>query len=219
MRNGEQAIDWSIREEGGQLGVWTLRLLAERLAVRVLRGLTDGPSQPSELEQRLPEVAHSGLMRQLDGLVLARAVARERISAVPPRAYYRLTDGGRASLPICAAAEYWERRWPSLVQEDGPCVWTLQLLADESTRAMLRALAGDPLRPIELDRRVSGVSRSATRRRLGYLLANGIVHRAHVNGEVRYELTAGAHRLGLITTLAARWELQWGRNLHLPPSL
>jgi DNA-binding HxlR family transcriptional regulator len=194
-----------------EAGLSTLRLLAKPWAVDLLDELIAGPRQPLELERRLPHLTHAGLMRLLGDLLAAGALARKRMTTVPPRAYYELTDAGRALLPIREGAEHWELRWSSLAHPGSPGTWTLHLLADSSTRALLQVLsAAAPLRPIELDQRLPGLGRSATRRRLGHLLANGLLSRKHIEGEVRYELTEAARRLDQITTLAARWEWQWG---------
>jgi len=85
---------------GGQLGVATLRLLAEGPTIRILRELTGGPSRPSDLERRLADVAHSALVRRLAELAQSGAVTHERIAGLPPRAYYSLTDAGHDLLRI-----------------------------------------------------------------------------------------------------------------------
>lgn len=193
------------------LGAWTFRLLGERWSVRLLRELTGGQLQPSELEQRLPDAAHSALMRGLRELEFARGIARKRISGVPTRAYYKLTDAGHMLLPIVEWAEDWERRWAvSLASPETPGRGTLRLLGDHGNRTLLRALAEDPLRPIDVDEHNLYLSRSATRRRLSYLRANGLLFRFREGGEVRYSLTVAARLLDPLAAFAAQWERQWG---------
>jgi DNA-binding HxlR family transcriptional regulator len=193
----------------GQLGASTLRLLSGRSAVRVLRALTDHPAQPSELAARFPDLTRSLLMRRLGELTRAGAVKRIRVADVPPRAYYAVSDAGRDLPPVFDAAVRWERRWSSLARPDEPGTWVLGVLADEANRTILLALADGPLRPIEIDHHLSGLARSATRRRLRDLLADGILIRTHHGRRVRYALAPGARRLGLITVLAARWAWEW----------
>lgn len=94
----------------GQMGLVTLRLLAEKSTVEVLRELTDGPLRPKELGLRLPNVAHSTLVERLAGLVGMGAVTRERVVELSPRAYYSLTSAGRALLEIPDVAARWERQ-------------------------------------------------------------------------------------------------------------
>jgi DNA-binding HxlR family transcriptional regulator len=203
-------------KENGQLGVSILRLLAEGSTIQILQELTNGPLRPNELEQRLPDVAHSALMRRLAELAQKGAVTHERIAGLPPRAYYSLADAGQALLQIPEASERWERRW-SQARRDAPDAWPLRLLADERARAIMRMLADEPLRPIDLERRPPGVGRSATRRRLGPLLLGGILTRTQDDGQVRYALTPGARRLGLIKMLAAHWEWHWTKPGHPLP--
>jgi DNA-binding HxlR family transcriptional regulator len=191
-----------------QLGAATLRLLAERPTAQILRELIDGPQRPSELEQRLPDVAHSALMRRLADLAQWRAVRHERVRELPPRAYYSLTDAGRTLLEIPAASENWARRWSAQTRQDAPGAWALRLLADEHNRAILLELADEQLGPLELERRLPRYRRSATRLRLGRLTLNGILARSE-DRPVRYGLTAAAQELGSIAILAANWEWQW----------
>jgi DNA-binding HxlR family transcriptional regulator len=189
-------------------GAGALRLLAERLTVQVLLELAGGALQPSELEQRMPEATHAAVMRRLDELARAGALVRKRVPTVPPRAYYELTRAGRGLLSLAAAAEGWERNWSPQASAETHGRWVLQLLADKGNRTLLRVLAAEPLRPIEIDWRLD-LCRSATRRRLGNLVLDGIVSRRHVDGVVRYELTAAARRLEPIVWFAADWERRW----------
>jgi DNA-binding HxlR family transcriptional regulator len=204
--------------EGDRLGVSTLRLLAEGSTVQVMRELTGAPLRPNDLKRRLPDVAHSALMRQLAELAQKGAVRHERIAGMPPRAYYSLTDAGHALLRIPEASARWERQWLPQTRRHAPGARALRLLADERARAIVRTLADEPLRPIELERRLPGVGRSATRRRLGPLVLDGILTRTEENGQVRYALSASARRLGLIKTLAAHWEWQWAKPSHPRPA-
>lgn len=192
-----------------QLGLATLRLLAERSSACLLRALADRPLQPSNLEGSLPDLPHSAVMRLLGELTRAGALARERVSAVPPRTFYNLTAAGRELLPIFEAGERWERRWSSLARQGEPGTWAIGLVADTATRTILLALADGPLRPIEIDRYLPDLARSATRRRLSDLLAHGVLARSHQGQHVRYALTPAARRLGLISVLAGRWEWEW----------
>ncbi len=190
-------------------GACALRLLAERLTVQVVRELAGGALQPSELEQRMPEATHGAVMRRLDELERAGAIARKRVPDVPPRAYYELTGAGRGLLPLARAAEVWERNWSSQVSAETPGRWALRLLADDGNRTLLRALAVEPLRPTDIDGRLVDLCRSATRRRLGNLVLDEILSRTHRDGVVRYELTAAARRLEPIVWFAAGWEWRW----------
>jgi DNA-binding HxlR family transcriptional regulator len=219
--------------EGDRRGVSTLRLLAEGSTIRILRELRGGPLRPVELGQRLSEVGHSALMRRLGELVTRRAVVHQRIGGLSPRAYYSLAPGGSALLGVAGAAECWERQWPALTQlgakqsepaEPGSARWgpadsrpsgmrALGLLADERAMAIVRALAAEPLRPIDLERCLPEVSRAATRRRLGPLVQGGILVRADGGPPLRYALAESTRSLEPIAMLAAQWEWRWASSL------
>jgi DNA-binding HxlR family transcriptional regulator len=194
--------------ESDQSGASVLRLLAEKSTLQVLHELSDSPVRPSELEQRLPDLPHSALMRRLGELALTGAVTHERIVDTPPRAYYSLTDAGEALLQIAEASGRWGQRWPTEAHRCDPEAMALRLLADGHTRTILRALAARPLRPTDLHRLLSP-GKSVLYRRLQSLLVNGILARREHRGEVRYALTGDAHRLGFVALLAARWERRW----------
>jgi DNA-binding HxlR family transcriptional regulator len=194
-------------KQSGQLGASALRLLAEGPTVRILHELTGAPARPIELEQRLSSLAHSVLMRCLADLAQHGAVRHERVRELPPRSYYSLTDAGRALLEVAAASARWERRWWAPAPQDDSGGRALRLLADKHNWAIVLALADERLRPIDLERRMPGYGRSATRWRLGRLTLNGIL--ARTESPVRYGLTAATRELGSVTMLAARWEWQW----------
>jgi Rrf2 family cysteine metabolism transcriptional repressor len=185
----------------------TLRLLAERSTIQILKELTDAPLRPHELRSRLPGVAHSVLMRRLGELVRRGVVMHERSAGIPPRAHYSLADAGRILLQIPEAGARWERQWTPEAWREAPGAGAVRVLADERTRAIMQVLAGGPLRPIDLERRMPGMGRSATRQRLAPLVRNRILVRSEEDGQVRYALTAAGRGLESVATLAARWEL------------
>jgi len=210
---------------GDQLGVRTLKLLAEQWMVATLRGLAEGALRPAELERSLGDGGHATVMRRLRHLLDRELVSYEhrpglpphgRRAAVPRRAYYGLTEGGRMLLEVPAAGADWERRWragpprgASAAATDG--TFAIKLLADDHTREILLLLAGGPLFARELDERASGLGRSALRRRLRDLGLAGLLERSERGGGPRYELTAAARRLASVAGSAGCWESRWAR--------
>jgi DNA-binding HxlR family transcriptional regulator len=87
--------------------------------------------------------------------------------------------------------------------------WVLQLLADDWAVALMRELEAGPLRPLELQERLPGLSRSGSMRRLRELSLHGVVAREQRSGSpphVQYALTDRARELLEIAELAERWE-------------
>jgi DNA-binding HxlR family transcriptional regulator len=209
----------------GQLGVRTLDLLAEEWMVAILRGLAEGALRPTELERALPGAVHTTVLRRLRRLLDSDLVNYEhepgvppqaRTAAMPPRAFYTLTDAGRALREVTAEAGRWEQTWCSPVEVGGAAgSLAIKLVADHHTRAIALVLADRPLSPRELEARVPNLGRSALRRRMGELVLAGLLQRHGRPSAPEYALTPAARRLALVAMLAGRWEWQWSQ-LSLP---
>jgi DNA-binding HxlR family transcriptional regulator len=196
--------------QGGQLGVSILRCLAEEWTVPVLRELEAGSLRPSELEEHLPRAVHAALTRRLRDLRTHGVVRRHRSGGLSPRADYALSESAPALIAIAEAAERWARNCSPPDSGRRPAAkLALRLTADEMTRAILLALADEPLPPAKLDMRLPQIGRSAARERLRQLERAGIIRRADLNGRPHCSLTPSARRLSLIVILADRWERQW----------
>jgi DNA-binding HxlR family transcriptional regulator len=209
--------------EEDQLGVRTLKLLAEEWMVAVLRGLADGALRPAEFEHALPDAGHSAVMRRLRHLLDSRLVTYEHQPGLPPHArsapipheaHYRLTDAGRMLLEVPAEACRWEETWCPQDERRGPAgTVAIRLTADDHMRKLTLLLADGPLRTRDLDRRTPDLGRSALRRRLRELVLAGLLERRKRGRAPLYELTAGARHLALVAMLAGRWEWQWSRPI------
>lgn len=210
-----------------QLGVRALKLLAEESMVAVLRCLADGALRPAELEQRLPDVGHSVVMRRLRHLLESELVTYEhqpglpphaRSAGIPHEARYSLSDAGRMLLDVAAEASRWEEIWCSQAERHGPAgVLAVRLLADRYTREIMLLLADGPLCTKDLDKQAPDLGRSALRRRLRELIFAGLLEQRKRGRVPLYELTAGARHLALVAMLAGRWEWQWSRPQHPAP--
>jgi DNA-binding HxlR family transcriptional regulator len=195
--------------QSGQLGVSILRCLSEEWTIPVLRELEAGSLRPSELDEHLPRVAHAALTRLLRDLRAHGVVRRRRSGGLSPQADYTLSESAPALMAIAEAAERWARNCSPPDSGRRPATrLALRLTADEMTRAILLALADEPLSPARLDERLPQIGRSAARERLVQLERAGIVRRTNLNGPHR-SLTPSARRLSLIVILANRWERQW----------
>ena len=214
--------------ERGQLGLRALRLLAEDWMVSVMRGLTDGPIRPAELEGALPHAGHSVVVRRLRRLLDSELVSCERHSGVPPRpgiaaiprrVYYSVTDAGRMLLEVTAAADRWEQEWCSQLERGvPPGIVAIGLSANQRTRKIMLALADGPLAANDLQARLPEVRRTTLRRRLSNLILEGLLERQDVGHIQLYELTARARHLAMVAMLAGRWEWQWFRPADAVPA-
>ena len=83
-------------------GKWTLLLI---------RDLSEGRSRFCELERSLQGISPRTLSLRLRALEEEGIVARETYPEVPPRVEYRLTEKGRALLPIIDGMRTYGTRW------------------------------------------------------------------------------------------------------------
>lgn len=201
-----------VLQQPRHIGHATLDLLTEDWSVPILRVLMVGARRPSEVEQRLPGIPHSALMRRLRELEKLHLAEHAREAGLNPVARYTLTPAGRMILDVASAAERWELRW-SQTQEDG--MEALRLIADERTREILLALAPAPGRPRDLERAVA-LTRSPLCRRLGELSAIGVLKRIGGPNHASYQMTDSARDLMLVSMAAARWEWEWQPPEHSP---
>ena len=83
-------------------GKWTLLLI---------RDLSEGRSRFCELERSLQGISPRTLSLRLRALEEEGIVARETYPEVPPRVEYRLTEKGRALLPIIDGMRAYGTAW------------------------------------------------------------------------------------------------------------
>lgn len=78
----------------------TLELIGGKWRLLILFQLSGEALRPSELRRRIPDISEKMLIQELKALVESELVARQNYGEVPPRVSYRLTDQGRAVLPL-----------------------------------------------------------------------------------------------------------------------
>jgi DNA-binding HxlR family transcriptional regulator len=200
-----------------ELGLGTLRLLAEDCMLTVLAELSRGPVRTSDIETRAAGIPRWTAQRRLQSLARGGFVSavrdadarREHGRSGASQVRYTLTDLGRDYLlKVTAAAAHCEQTWcPSPPEQPGaPGLWVLGLVADPPTRALARALADAPLRTADLQVRLPHLRRSTLLRRLRTLPGRGVLIREEHGGEVRYALTDGARHLVIVPLRAAQCE-------------
>jgi DNA-binding HxlR family transcriptional regulator len=92
-------------------GSWALQQIANRHTHAIMMTLADGPLRPTELERRLPDLSHSGLMRRLAQLVKNATVVRLPDPDGRRLVHYRLTDEARRLGLLVMLAARWEWQW------------------------------------------------------------------------------------------------------------
>ena len=89
----------------------TLNVVGERWTILLLRDLSRGRKRYSELLQSLAGISTNLLADRLKRLEENGMVEQVLYSDHPPRAEYRLTDKGRAFLPVLAALKAYGEQW------------------------------------------------------------------------------------------------------------
>jgi DNA-binding HxlR family transcriptional regulator len=94
-------------------------IVCSKWTVLVLRDLAEGRSRFCELERSLAGISPRTLSLRLRALEEEGIVARRTYPEVPPRVEYRLTEKGRALLPLIEDMRRYGREW--LGVEDEAC--------------------------------------------------------------------------------------------------
>lgn len=90
----------------------TAGLLCRKWKPTILRELSDGePVRFNQLHARLTGVAHKVLTSALRDLERDGLVARRVVSDAPRHVEYRLTERGRALVPVIELMDAWGRRY------------------------------------------------------------------------------------------------------------
>jgi DNA-binding HxlR family transcriptional regulator len=77
----------------------------------ILLALAEEPLRLTELRDHLPGISTGVLSRHLQQMVDLDLLARQRFRELPPRVEYRLTERGRALLPIIGSLTRWGLRY------------------------------------------------------------------------------------------------------------
>ena len=97
----------------------TADLICGKWTILVIRDLAEGHSRFCELERSLAGISPRTLSLRLRALEEQGIVSRQTFPEVPPRVEYRLTEKGRALLPLVEDMRAYGRQW--LGVEDGAC--------------------------------------------------------------------------------------------------
>ena len=139
----------SLKAIYGECGISAaLEVVGERWSFLILRGAFNGLQHFEELQSTLG-IARNILSNRLGRLVEHGILKRQADSADRRKIVYRLTDKGKALLPVLIALRQWGERWVSGVPSN-------PVLVDRITRSpveqmAVRAADGRPLTIGDLD--------------------------------------------------------------------
>jgi len=86
-------------------------LVCSKWTILVLRDLSEGRTRFCELERSLAGISPRTLSLRLRALEEEGIVRRRTFPEVPPRVEYRLTDKGRALMPLIEDMRQYGREW------------------------------------------------------------------------------------------------------------
>lgn len=194
-------------------GVRCLSIFAHALNARVLRAHAGGPLHSGELAETIGWAPHSSLRAAVKELVEAGALEGGGSGAGRGAGDQRLTEAGRALLPIADALERWLAEGP-----DGPTLLDtaaaqgiLRVLIAAWDSSMIRALAVGPATLADLNAGIRDVNYPAMKRRLAKLRSTRLVTPVQTSGGKAYEASDWLRRAVVPLILAGRWE-----RLHAP---
>jgi DNA-binding HxlR family transcriptional regulator len=95
----------------------TAEIISGKWTLLVIRDLANGCSRFCELERSLGGISPRTLSLRLRALEAEGIVQRRTYPEVPPRVEYRLTDKGRALVPLIEQMRYYGQEW--LMNGDG----------------------------------------------------------------------------------------------------
>ncbi|HEX8643946.1 MAG TPA: helix-turn-helix domain-containing protein [Allosphingosinicella sp.] len=133
----------------GECGISAaLEVVGERWSFLILRGTFNGLQHFEEFQSTLG-IARNILSNRLGRLVEHQILKRQADSADRRKIVYRLTDKGRALLPVLIALRQWGERWVSGVPSNPVLVDRLSRMPVE--QMAVRAADGRPLQLGDLD--------------------------------------------------------------------
>jgi DNA-binding HxlR family transcriptional regulator len=125
-----------------------LEVVGERWSFLILRGAFNGLQHFEEFQSTLG-IARNILSNRLGRLVEHEILKRQADTADRRKIVYKLTDKGRALLPVLIALRQWGERWVSGVPSNPVLVDTVNRMPVE--QIAVRASDGRPLQLGDLD--------------------------------------------------------------------
>ena len=202
-------------ERGARSGTQTLALLAAPLNSAILRALSAGARQLTDLQSEVGLPAQTTLRAQLKRLVEAETVVKRRHNLFPGVLDYELNDAGRGLLHVIAILERWLGRHPPtpLALGESAAKAAVKALVEGWATGMLRVLAARPLALTDLDGLIAAHNYPALERRLGAMRLAGLAQaRAPRGRSTPYALTDWAREGIAPLAAASHWEQRHGTD-------
>jgi DNA-binding HxlR family transcriptional regulator len=192
-----------------QAGGRALLLLADPVNVSILRQLSAGTLENTDIFDRIGFVSRSTYFERMRGLEELSLVARARREDVPPVAQCRLTDRGKQLLPVAARLDAWLADAPAgpLKLGEAYATATVKALAVAWGSTLLRWLAERPRTLTELEQLVHIFGYRKLERIVRDLVQAGLVERVAINDRLSpYGATEWARWAAGVLAAAMRWE-------------
>jgi DNA-binding HxlR family transcriptional regulator len=179
------------------------------VSISILRQLSSGPLDSTELLERVEFVSRSTYFERMRDLEELSLIGRERRGDVPPVAECRLTPHGGQLLPVASRLDAWLADAPAgpLKLGEAYATATVKALAVAWGSTLLRWMAERPRTLTELERLVNNFGYRKLERIVRDLVKAGLVERAAIQERLSpFGLTDWARRSAGLLTAAMRWE-------------
>jgi DNA-binding HxlR family transcriptional regulator len=194
-------------------GAYAIGLLSDSLDARLIVTLGEEEMPLRRLRQLVGAPAQTTLRKHLSALAAKGLVQRRRLEPFPGNQELRLSESGRALLPVAASAEAWLARCPAGAIELGTpgSRSALKALVEGWSSLMLRALAGRPLSLTQLDRLIGSLNYPSVERRVDSLRVVGLIRPCEGHGRsTPYTATRWLRTAVAPLLPAVRWERRFG---------
>jgi DNA-binding HxlR family transcriptional regulator len=192
-----------------QAGGRALLLLADPISVAILRQLAAGPTESTELFDRIGFASRSTYFERMRDLEELSLISRKRRGEVPPVAECRIERSGEQLLHVASRLEAWLADAPQgpLKLGEAYATATVKALAVAWGSTTLRWLAERPRTLTELEQLVHVFGYRKLERIVRDLVTAGILERVAIKGRLSpYGVTEWARWAAGLLAAAMRWE-------------
>jgi len=197
---------------GARSGAHVLTLLSSPLTCQILKALSKGPRQQSDLRRAAGSPAQTTLRAQLRKLGEIGAIEKRRRNHFPGVVELELSEAGRELLSVTGVIEGWLALAPGEPLQPGGSAAkaAIKALVEGWSTTMLRALAAKPLTLTELDGVIASLNYPSLERRLSAMRLAGMIVALPGNSRgTPYGVTDWARQAVGPLAAAAQWERRY----------